>query len=223
MPQPRPPIAAPTRTEWFDHEGTSLEVLLPVAADELIDEAEFERDERLPYWAELWPSARALARHLLAHPPASPVLELGCGLALPSLALHALGIEVLATDYYDDVIRFAEVNSARNGLPPLPTALLDWRKIPASMATFPTVIAADVLYERRNAEALALAVPRLVDAGGRFLLADPGRTFAALFLDSMEAAGWHVHDLGIREETSDPDSGAVSRVRITELVRNRAE
>src|SRR5918993_3776037 len=36
----------------------------PAAADALIDEEEFAQDERLPYWADLWPSSVALARHV---------------------------------------------------------------------------------------------------------------------------------------------------------------
>ena len=35
--------------------------LRPPSADELIDEAAFDEDEFLPYWAELWPSGVALA------------------------------------------------------------------------------------------------------------------------------------------------------------------
>ncbi|HEV2131729.1 MAG TPA: hypothetical protein VGR27_11530, partial [Longimicrobiaceae bacterium] len=83
------------RVERFEHGAVALEILLPHAADELIDEEDFDRDERLPYWAELWPSARALARYLLEREvPAGRVLELGAGVALPSLALHARGAEV---------------------------------------------------------------------------------------------------------------------------------
>src|SRR5215212_8181671 len=54
-----------TREERFEHGTFRVDVLLPRAADALIDEAEFEADERLPYWADLWPAARGLTRHLL--------------------------------------------------------------------------------------------------------------------------------------------------------------
>ena len=36
----------------------------PRSAEELINEADFARDERLPYWADVWPSAIAMARAL---------------------------------------------------------------------------------------------------------------------------------------------------------------
>src|SRR4051812_11335262 len=38
----------------------------PRSADELIDETEFNKDERLPYWAEIWPSAFVLAERISA-------------------------------------------------------------------------------------------------------------------------------------------------------------
>ena len=207
------------REERFEHAGWSARLLLPRAADELIDEAEFASDERLPYWAELWPSARVLARHLLDAPPGVPAaLELGCGVALPALALRHLGTDVVATDWYDDALRFASVNSERNGLGPLRTALLDWRHPPAG-ESYPLVVAADVLYEMRNAEILANLLPLVVAPGGRALVADPGRVYLPEFRNRMYAAGWRTAEIDRREETSDPATGARSTVRVWEVTR----
>ncbi|MGI9180387.1 MAG: class I SAM-dependent methyltransferase [Longimicrobiaceae bacterium] len=206
------------RIERFEHEGLELGMLLPVSPEELIDEAEFERDERLPYWAELWPSARALTRHLLERePPPGRVLELGAGVALPSLALHARGAQVLATDYYEDALLFARANAEHNDLPPLPAALLDWRQPAEGLGRFDLILSADVLYERRNAEALAAVLPRLLTPAGRVLLADPGRVYLDEFERLMVGAGWSIVKREVREEISDPATGRTSRVRILEL------
>lgn len=202
------------REERFAHGEFRVDVLLPRAADALIDEAEFEADERLPYWADLWPSARGLTRHLLENPPRERrILELGAGLSLPSLALRGLGLDPLATDYYDDALRFARVNAVRNGLATLRTALLDWRHPPPG-ETWELVLAADVLYESRNAQALAALLPRILADGGRMLLADPGRVYIGEFRDLMEDMDWAVDEIDIRSETSDPATGAKSTVRI---------
>jgi predicted nicotinamide N-methyase len=207
------------REERFAHGAFSAGVILPRAADALIDEAEFDADERLPYWADLWPSAKALARHVIDRPPAEKtVIELGCGVALPSLALRSLGTDVLATDYYDDALLFARANAHRNGLGPLATALLDWRHPPVD-ARFDLVLAADVLYEMRNAEALAALLPQIVAPEGRVLLADPGRVYQADFRNRMYFAGWRAEETDVRTEVSDPATGATSTVRIFEIRR----
>lgn len=184
-----------TREETFAHADCRLDMLMPVATDDLLDEAEFARDERIPYWAELWPSARALARHLMEAPlPRGRVLELGCGLALPSLALLGRGVDVLATDYYGDALLFARANARRNGLPDLATSWLDWRTPPADLGRFATVVAADVLYEERNLAPLGAALAALLADGGEALLADPDRRHLPAFVAAMRAAGWQVSE-----------------------------
>ncbi len=220
------------REEHFEHAGWEVELILPRAADELIDETEYGTDERLPYWAELWPSARGLARHLLDEPAPFPspaiggagadwagvrVLELGCGVALPSLALRSRGADVLATDWYGDALRFARANAARNGLSPLRTEMLDWRHPPPG-AGFDLVVAADVLYEQRNAAILAALLPAVTVPGGTVLVADPGRVYAGEFLRAMRQGGWTADEAGVRMEPS--AVGVESRVRIHRLRRD---
>ena len=39
--------------------GGEVTLETPRSADELINEIDFERDERLPYWADIWPSSTA--------------------------------------------------------------------------------------------------------------------------------------------------------------------
>lgn len=192
---------------------------MPRSADELIDIAEFEADERIPYWAELWPSARALARELLDRdPPTGRVIELGCGLGVPSIALRSRGIDVLATDYYPAALEFVASNAAANGIPSPRTALLDWRSPPPEIGVFDTVIAADVLYERRNAEVLAELVPRLAAPGGGLLIADPGRIHRTEFDRLMDAVGWRtVSEMEREERGTVSGREVVSTIRISEL------
>ena len=80
--------------------GGGAQVLRPRDAEALLDERAFEHEEFLPYWAELWPSGVALARRVAARAlKGARVLELGCGLGLPSLAAALAGGRVLATDW----------------------------------------------------------------------------------------------------------------------------
>src|SRR5919206_689818 len=94
-----------------------LVVRRPRDAEALLDEEAFEREELMPYWAELWPSGVALARAVSAAAIGGRrVLELGCGgLALPSIAAALGGARVLATDWSDEALSLAEANAERNG------------------------------------------------------------------------------------------------------------
>jgi predicted nicotinamide N-methyase len=130
--------------------GVRLELLRPESPEALIDEAAFERDEFLPYWAELWPAATALAE-ALPDVRALRVVELGCGLGVTSLVAAAKGADVTATDWSEDAVELLRVNAARNGLE-LRAEVRDWRD--AWDARFDLALAADVLYERRNVEPL---------------------------------------------------------------------
>jgi predicted nicotinamide N-methyase len=160
--------------------------LRPHAADELIDEAAFDEDEFLPYWAELWPSGLGLARHVAGlELSGRRVVELGCGLGLPSLAAALRGADVLATDWADDAIELLRRNAERNGVT-LRVAQVRWSEPEPLLRAAPwdLVLGADLLYEERNAEQLAALLPQL---GGETLLAEPGRPYAKEFLARFAA------------------------------------
>src|SRR4051795_12338623 len=77
--------------------GRDFSVMRPRDANALLNEEAFEHEEFLPYWAELWSSGRALADVVCGRAlRGARVLELGCGLALPSLAAAAAGGRVVA-------------------------------------------------------------------------------------------------------------------------------
>ncbi len=105
------------------------------------------------------------------------VLELGCGLGLPSIAAALAGGRVLATDWSPDAVRATAANAALNGVE-IETAQVAWSAPDAIVerAPWPYVIASDVLYEPRNVDTLLDLLPRLVDRKGRVLIADPGPT-----------------------------------------------
>jgi len=146
----------------------------------------FDEEEFLPYWAELWPSGLALARHVAARELRGlRVLELGCGLGLPALAAAVRGAQVLATDWAEDAIELLHRNAGRNGVF-LHVARVRWSEPEALLRAAPwdLVLGADLLYEARNAEQLAELLPGL---GGELLLAEPGRPYAKEFLDRFRA------------------------------------
>ncbi len=148
-------------------------------------EAEAAAGRPTPYWAVPWPSGHVLAR-AVARAGAldgTRVLELGCGLGLPSVAAARAGAAVLATDASEDAAVFAAHDLALNDALG-ETAVLDWREgtALAERGPFALVLAADVLYTRAGVEALLALLPRLLEPGGEAWVADPGRSGATEFL-----------------------------------------
>ena len=173
--------------------GHDLVIRRPDDPEALIDESRFEQDEFLPYWAELWPSGVALARHVAGLDLAGArVLELGCGLALPSFIAALRGADVLAIDWAPEALELVAANAAANGLR-VATELVDWQAAPTlERGSFDAVLAADVLYEERNAVPLVATLGTTVVERGLAVVADPGRRHAAAFFERAAASGWSV-------------------------------
>jgi predicted nicotinamide N-methyase len=172
--------------------GGEVDLLRPPDAEALISEEAFDREEFLPYWAELWSSAVALAHDVsIRSLRRRRTLELGCGLGLPSIAAARAGGRVLATDWSRDAVRATAANAERNDVE-VETLLCAWAEADAIVARAPwqLVIASDVLYERRNVDQLLDLLPRLVDERGLVLLADPGRPPSERFLLRASDEGW---------------------------------
>ncbi len=177
-----------------------LVVRRPADADALIDERAFADDEFLPYWAELWPSGVGLARAIADRAwGGAPVVELGCGLGLPSVTAALGGARVLATDWSADALAAVQRAAADNGAT-VATLRADWSAPDELVARGPfrAVLAADVLYEARNVEPLLALIPRLLGPAGELWLADPGRATADAFLRAA-ADDWERHTTGARD------------------------
>lgn len=187
----------------------------PRNADELIDETDFARDERLPYWADVWPSSTALAGVVAAMDGRGRrALELGCGVGLVTIGAQRAGFDVLATDYYEDALLFARRNGLRaTGREPR-VRHVDWRAFPPDLGTFDLVLASDVLYEREYATLVADAIVTSLAPGGVALVADPGRIALLSFVTACEQRGCAV---GIRARIPWTDGTAKQTITIHEV------
>jgi predicted nicotinamide N-methyase len=168
-------------SEQLEVAGVRLDLLRPESPEALIDEAAFAHDEFLPYWAELWPAASALAA-ALPDVRGLRVVELGCGLGVTSLVAAAKGAQVTATDWAPEAIELLQRNAERNGLE-LHAEIRDWRD--PWDDRFDLALAADVFYERRNVEPL---VARLAELAPTALIGLAGRPYEAEFLRLAPAA-----------------------------------
>jgi predicted nicotinamide N-methyase len=182
--------------------GVRLSLVRPVLPEDLIDEDAFAVDEFLPYWAELWPAAIALAE-ALPDVRGLRVVELGCGLGVPSLVASARGADVTATDWAADAIELLRENATRNGLA-LRAEVRDWRD--EWDEHFDLVLAADVLYERRNVEPLVARLRALAPVA---LVGLAGRPYEQAFL----ASAGDVEEIAPRVVRITPDRPAGPRGR----------
>ena len=183
----------------------TVSILRPRNSDDLIREEDFVKDERLPYWADIWPASTILAEHLVELSEKRTLterkrgLELGCGVGLVTLAAMIAGYDMLATDYYTDALAFTRANAWRETGESPETQMIDWRAFPRNVKGFDLILASDVLYEREYAELLPGIFKRSLAPGGIVLIADPGRIGAPDFIEECAATG-----LVIRSKTTHP-------------------
>lgn len=155
--------------------------------DSVTDE-QFNQDERLPYWAEVWPSAQALSGYILENKNSfknKKVLELGCGIGMVGIAATFAGADVLFSDYENEALDFVNCNFFINFKKQAKTILLDWRE-PNLDKTFEIILAADILYEKRFIEPVYRTVKKLLLDNGQVFIAEPDRTIARSFFELME-------------------------------------
>jgi predicted nicotinamide N-methyase len=182
---------------------------LDQAIDKLCEDADANKEGRIyedlcPYFGVVWPAARALSQHLARMGgwlKGKTVLELGCGLAIPSLVAAKLGAKVTATDFHPDVPKFLSRNLELNGLSPdsVTYRSLDWHQAQgAVLGTFEFVVGSDVLYEAKHPESLARQLASHCARDGHVLLSDPGRVYLQKFMDEMTVLGFR-GDTFVRE------------------------
>jgi predicted nicotinamide N-methyase len=175
-------------------EGRTFLINRPDESDRLLDHpairAAFRADEYLPYWADLWPASRMLAKAILREPwaPALEVLEIGCGLGLPGIAALACGLRVTFSDYDRTALRFAGDNARLNGFEDFRLLALDWRHPPDGLQ-WPVVLASDLVFELRNVAPLVGLIKKVLRPDGLCLLTDQDRVPSFSLREGLTAAG----------------------------------
>ena len=195
-PMPETPIDAlgPLLREQVIVEDRTFIIMRPSESDRLLDHpsvrSAFAADEYMPYWADLWPAARMLAKAILRETwtPGQRALEVGCGLGLPGIAALAMGLHVTFSDYDATALRFAADNALSNGFHHFDTLQMDWRYLPENVQ-FPIILASDLIYEMRNIAPLVALIQKLLQPGGECLLTDQDRVPSHVLRDTLTAEG----------------------------------
>ena len=184
----------PLSKESFKIVNHQLEIFCIKDMDLLFDELlakektnEEVQDERLPYWAEVWDSALALAEFIESQNKITSqtiVHEIGCGIGLPAMVAKQKGATVILTDYLENALKLAELNWLHNNLVPDQIKIMDWR-IPNKKLAADVIIASDVLYEKRFFQPIIDCFKCLLKPGGIVFLGEPNRKIAADFFNML--------------------------------------
>jgi len=165
----------------------------PDAPLDLLTQADFDRDdERMPYFGMIWASAESLVARLLMGPrlDGARVLDLGCGLGACGFAALCLGAHVTFFDWEPRALDIVAASARQQGTSAATYELVvgDWRQ-PPRFDPFDLILAADVLYERRNVPAVAAFIASNLRSDAEAWVADPGRIQAGLFPEMAQQAG----------------------------------
>jgi len=205
-----------------------LTVLLdrPTGSDMLFDHpavrAAYAADAYMPYWADLWPAARMLAKAVLKEPwelyqkPPSGklnVLEVACGLGLAGIVALHRGLRVTFSDIDELAVHFAAANARLNGFKDFATAAVDLRSPPTDVK-YDVILGSDLLYEPRLVDPVIAFIQTLLALGGVCFIADPDRESAKPFRWTAESAGLRVESFFARagEPGGERTKGTIYRI-----------
>jgi predicted nicotinamide N-methyase len=213
-----------TVTEEIGVGATSIRFTRAADPNRVLDDIVAEEDRRekvtgvrlddpqhLPYWAELWDSARGVAAAMAKMDlgAGTRVLDLGCGMGLCGAAAAALGAKVLLADLEPPAVMFARLNCLPFGRR-VRARQLNWQ-IDRLRERFDLIFGADILYERKQWEFLNEFWKAHLADGGTILLGEPGRQSGDLFVPWIRERGWGL------DESIEELGGGGKRIRIFEL------
>jgi predicted nicotinamide N-methyase len=177
-------------------EGEDFFLDRPGDSDKLMDHPAvhraFAKDEYLPYWTDLWPASRMLAKviHRETWTPGTEALEIGCGLGLPGIVALSRGLKVTFSDYDECALRFAAANARLNGFENFRCLQMDWRFPPEGLQV-PVLLAADLIYEMRNVKPIVVLIRKILHPEGICLLTDQDRIPSHALRESLQEEGLH--------------------------------
>jgi predicted nicotinamide N-methyase len=145
-----------------------------------------------PYFGVIWPSCLGLCQHIEQQrylKADTKIVEIGCGLALPSFLCRSFGANVCAIDYHPDVWPFIQLNQEHNHIS-FDYLRANWRGDDlGQLGSFDLVLGSDILYESRHPLEVAKRLWSLCSPGGTILLSDPGRSYLQNFATAMTELG----------------------------------
>lgn len=169
-----------------------------------------------PLFGTIWPAGIALAEEMTrAAIEGSRILEVGCGIGLPSLVLRQRGAQITASDHHPLAGEFLGENARLNDIPTVEFRQVQWSGAHPELGRFDLIIGSDVLYERDHPALLATFIAAHAQPACRVMVADPGREQRNRFATLMLGQGYTRTD----QKFGDQDKLENARGRIMTFTR----
>ncbi|OEY65171.1 class I SAM-dependent methyltransferase [Marinobacter sp. X15-166B] len=144
-----------------------------------------------PLFGIIWPSSLVLAHFMADYDTAGKrVLEIGCGIGLPSLVLNKQNADITATDYHPETGNFLLRNAQLNNSDAINYQQVDWADQTRHLGQFDLIIGSDLLYEDEHIKLLARFIERHAAPDCKVILVDPGRGRKNKISVKMEKFGY---------------------------------
>lgn len=141
-----------------------------------------------PIFGNIWPSGLILAEIIGQEELGTlRILEIGCGLGIPSLMAQLRGADISACDMHPEAGVLMQRNTELNHLADIPFFTCDWDMPQLQMGSFDLIIGSDLLYEAQHPAQLAGFIQRHLAPHGRVIMIDPGRKLHGKFTRHMQA------------------------------------
>jgi predicted nicotinamide N-methyase len=199
MSQPALPVTPPESIRGIRRETVIIKdrtflIERPDESDRMLDHPRVKSElldrDFMPYWTDLWPAARMLAKWTVERewPAGLHALEIGCGLGLAGVAALSRGVRVTFSDYDATALTFAARNARLNGFSDFDTLQMDWNHPPEGMR-FRVILASDLVYEERNVPPIVGLIKRVLAEDGVALVTDQDRIPAGLLKALLASEG----------------------------------
>ncbi len=142
-------------------------------------------------FGQIWPSARVLALAMASFELAGRrILEIGAGLALPSLVIHQRLGDMTVSDWHPLSESFLAENLVLNGMTPMKYQSGSWNTSNPELGRFDLIIGSDLLYERQQPSQLAAFIDAHAEARVEVIIVDPDRGNRVDFCRAMAGLGY---------------------------------
>lgn len=185
-----------------------------------------------PLFGLLWPSSIHMAQRLLQRPvqPDERILEIGCGLAIPTLVGRRRGARITASDRHPLARSFLEANARMNDVPVVKYRHGQWgrpRRVCTSdtgaellSARYDLILGSDLLYDRDAPRLLADFIDDHAQPEAEVWIIDPDRGHRPAFVRHMAAFGFELIDQHRIDQAPKGMDAAPYKGRMLTFVRN---